>query len=192
MVGRGHGSDAARHAATAEFLHAAFRAARNLDLHGLLRDAEADSNVALRHTLEFAEDEDFTATGGKRVDGVEQLGDFLAHADLLDDIGPLMNDARQRRISYLVPGENLRPAENPQRHVARGGKKVGPDTRHRGLLPRAQETDVALLNDVVDIGRIGETPPQPRAQIGFVRLHFVGKPAGLVGWEGWHGGSNRR
>ena len=82
----------------AQKVGALFRAACDLDLDRLVGKAEFPGDLLLGETVEFAEDEDFTAAVGQRINRVEQQRDFLGRADLLDDVGAFLYDARGRQI----------------------------------------------------------------------------------------------
>ena len=174
----------AGYAVLAEKLHASFCAARDLHLDGLLGKPEPLGNLALRHALEFAEDEDFTTATGKRVDGLEQQSDFLSHADSFSHVFAFLNDAQDGGISYGIRRKDLWTPKYREGDIPRGGEEIRPGAGHGSRFPGLEEADVTFLDDVVDVACLWETATQPRAQVRLMGLNFLGKPAGLV-WVRW-------
>ena len=151
-----------------------------LCLHGVLGDAELLGDLAMRKVFEFAEDENFTATrrqGGNRL--CQQVG-FLPAADGLDHTGRIIEDARTVDFRYRGCFGGGPAAEKIAGGIARRGKKQTAGGHDRTALAGSKQPGVGLLHEVVDVGRVGQHM-QVAAQRHFVRLHFLGKPAGVVG-----------
>jgi hypothetical protein len=152
----------------------------DLDLHRLLRQPQLKGDIPLGYSLELAEDEDFTATAGQRIDGVEEHSDFLTDADPFDDIGAFFYDALHRKISYRQVGKYFRATEKRDGGVAGRGKEVSLGAGYLPTLPGAKHAQIALLHQIVDIPDIAKPAVQISPQGWFVRLKLVGKPLGSL------------
>lgn len=180
------------HPAGAEEVGAFPRAAGNLDLDGLFRQAELPRDLFLGDALQFSEDEDLAAAGRQRVDGLKQNADFLVGADGFRDIDAFLYDAHGWEFSYRLVGEDLRASENAQRDVSRSGEEVRFCALDPGRFRDLEDASIAFLHKVIDIVHVRETTPQVSAESGFVWLDFLGKPPGLFWGRGLHRGRGCR
>ncbi len=80
---------------TAQLLGNTAQSARGLHLHGLLGEPEAGGNVFLGHALEFSEDKNFTAVGGKCINRIHQHFNFLLADSGVSGIGLIIYDEQQ-------------------------------------------------------------------------------------------------
>ncbi len=87
-------------ATTAQKRRTLFYTASNLHLNGLFRESETGGDLLLRHTLEFAKNDNFTATGRQSIDGQEQEFDFLALARLFGNAKAFCKDGQCIQIRY--------------------------------------------------------------------------------------------
>lgn len=83
----------------AKVLDAAFVAPDNLDLYGLLGDAELFGDLPLGDALELSKNIYFTTTGGQCINRIEQQGEFLPGANRFCDICFILNDAQSSFFS---------------------------------------------------------------------------------------------
>jgi hypothetical protein len=171
----------ADHAAREEEFFAAAHAAVNLLLHRRLGNAETLGDLALGEMLELAEQDDFPATRGQRIERLREQRDLLAQRGGRRRVRALGENGQRRQIGHSHKGRNLFAAREIERHMARHleEKRLGRGDGLRGArLPDAQ---VGFLHDVVHIAHGGKRAAQIGAQHGLVRLHFIGKPVCLVG-----------
>ncbi len=163
-------------------LLAAAHAAGHLDLHGLFREAELGGDRLLRHATEFAEDEDFTTTGGQGIDGGGEQNDFVAFAGGLSGTRPsIIYDGQGGQICYVVDGGNLfsprRVDHQVPRHLEQKSFRVADRLTHAD----PPQPEKRLLHHIVDIRRERKLAAQIRPQRRFVHLYLLGEPAVLVG-----------
>ena len=163
-------------------LLAAAHAAGHLDLHGLFREAELGGDRLLRHATEFAEDEDFTTTGGQGIDGGGEQNDFVAFAGGLGGTRPsILYDGQGGEICYAVDGGNpVSPRgvdHEVPRHLEQERLRIADGLTH----PHPPEPEKRFLHHIVDIRRGWKLAAQIRPQRRLVRVNFLGEPAVLFG-----------
>ena len=131
--------------------------------------------------MQLAEGQHAAAALRQRLDGLGENLKFLVMTDGLGDTGPVFKDGQELQICYAVDGDNFSAAKDIERGVARRGEKVGLRGAQGRLLAGLQQAGVGFLNQIVDIEMGGKPGTQVRSQLGFMGLHFLGKPTRGLG-----------
>jgi hypothetical protein len=163
-----------------EVLVTAFHAAHDLDFDRVFRNPERLSDHSLRKTFEFAQNNDFTASGKERVDGFDEESDFFAGAHRFDNARPTIHDGERLRFHYGADRRRTIPSAGIEGQMAGDRKEQrlgGVNGLREAGFPNAE---IGFLRDVVYV-----TDERKRiAEIGFelrvVQVHFLREPAGLV------------
>ena len=176
-----------RDAAGLQVFGATPHAVSNLDVDGAFRNPELRGDFLVGKTVDFAKFEHLTAAEGQGVDGVGQEVEFLGATDGLCYTGLIFQDVQVGVFNYALMQIIPPAAEEIVGDVTGCGEKEAASGVQAAVDFRADDLQIRFLDHIVDVGQCGKFLAQIGPKNRFVRLNFLGEPAGSLGLKGGHG-----
>jgi hypothetical protein len=151
-----------------------------LGVDRVLRNAEPDRDVTIREAVQLAERENLAAARRERVDRLDQQFDFLRMTGGFGGIGTIFYDAQPVPFRYIIEQNDPLPPEKIEGGIPRRLEEISPGFDNQAGVPGANQPQVGLLDQIVDVLHRGKMTVEEGAQFGLVGLNFLGEPAGLL------------
>jgi len=161
----------------AEPLHAATQVL----VHRPLGNAEMPRGFAVRQSIEFAEDHDFVRSRRQSRQDIREQALLFENAEGFRDVRSLIYDVLNRQTTYFGRHAAAIAAVAIQRDVSGHAEKKGFDRSDRSDRSRLPDTDVRLLDNILDIALVREASAQVSPELPVMRVHLIVEPAGLFG-----------
>lgn len=166
---------------------AAAEALGEVDFHGFRGDIQPLGDFLVGETFHVAEEHDFTTAVRQRPDRGAEDFSFLSAAGMFGGGGLFIEDVLGVRFGYRFHDKSVSRAMTIKREVAGDGEKIRPGIGDRPEQVGTPEAPEGFLHQIVDVIECGKLTAQVAAQLGFVRLHGQGEPAGIFGRSGHYG-----
>ena len=166
---------------------AAAEALGEVDFHGFRGYIKPLGDFLIGETFHVAEEHDFTTAVRQHPDRGAEDFSFLGAAGMFGGGGLLIEDVLGVRFGYRFQDKSRPRAMTIKREVAGDGENKGPGIGDRPEQVGTPEAPEGILHQIVDVIECWKLTAQVAAQLGFVRLHGQGKPAGIFGRRGHYG-----
>ncbi len=166
---------------------AAAEALGEVDFHGFRGYIKPLGDFLIGETFHVAEEHDFTTAVRQHPDRGAEDFSFLGAAGMFGGGGLLIEDVLGVRFGYRFQDKSRPRAMTIKREVAGDGENKGPGIGDRPEQVGTPEAPEGFLHQIVDVIECWKLTAQVAAQLGFVRLHGQGEPAGIFGRRGHYG-----